>query len=134
MLLSTRLLSTALLFLFVAACVGPSEEVKLFDRSIFAYEKALRWQDYDFVLSIHKSEHATLTPEKRKALKQYRVTGYNVVYSKMENDQRHATQVIEIKYYNEAYNVVRELTIQNEWEFNVAEQRWYLTNPLPDFK
>lgn len=122
------------LLLLLGACAAPSDEMKLFDRTIFAYEKALRWQDYDFVISIHKSEHATLTPEKRKTLKQYRVTGYNVVYTKMEADEQHATQVIELKYYNDTYNVVRDLTIQNDWEFNVAEQRWYLTNPLPDFK
>lgn len=62
------------------------------------------------------------------------MSGYNVVYNTMAPDLQHATQVVEVKYYNTDYQVVREMTLRNEWEFDEKAKQWYLTNPLPDFK
>lgn len=118
----------------VIACAGTSDEVELFDASLLHYEQALRWQDYDVVVSFHKNEYKTLTQEKRRWLKQFRVTTYNVISNKMDPDLRHATQIVEIKYYNIDYQVVHDLTLQNQWEYDVKSNRWYLLNPLPDFK
>ena len=98
------------------------------------YEHALRWQDYDLVISFHKSEHETLTDYKRKQLKKFRITGYNVVYTKVENDNKSAKQVVEIKYYNDEYAVVRDLTVTHLWEYDDEKKRWQLGNPLPDFR
>ena len=124
-----------LVFLFgAAACAGPSEKMQLFDSSLRNYEQALRWQDYDLLVSFHKNEYKTLTKAKRKRLKQFRVTSYNVISNVMDPDQRHATQNVEIKYYNIDYQVVHEMTLQNRWEFDPQSNHWYLLNPLPDFK
>lgn len=106
----------------------------MYNMSLLHYERALRWQDYDVVVGFHKNEYKMLTPEKRAYLKHFRVTGYNVISSRMDPDQRHATQTVEIKYYNTDYQVVRNLTVQNRWEFDEKSQHWYLQNPLPDFK
>ena len=78
-------------------------ELALLDKSFLLYEHALRWQDYDLVISFHKNEHEKLTEAKRKQLKKYRVTSYEVVYTKVESDHKSATRVVEIKYYNEDY-------------------------------
>jgi hypothetical protein len=122
-------------FLFgLAACAGPSEQMQLFDTSQLSYEQALRWQNYDVLVSFHKNEYKKLTPEKRKYLKQFRVTAYNVISNIIDPDQRHATQIVEIKYYNTDYQVVHDLTLQNQWEYDPKSNHWYLLNPLPDFK
>ena len=123
------------IFLFgVTACASRSDEMQLFDLALLRYEQALRWQDYDVVVSFHKNEYKTLTPEKRKRLKQFRVTSYNVISNTIQPDQRHAIQIVEIKYYNTDYQVVHDLTLQNQWEYDSKANRWYLLNPLPDFK
>lgn len=119
--------------LSLSACASTPDELKLLDKSFMLYEHALRWQDYDLVISFHKNEQEKLTVEKRKFLKRFRVTAYNVVYSKVEADNQHASQVIEIKYYNDEYAVVRELTLNNHWEYDKEKLRWQLTNSLPDF-
>jgi len=98
------------------------------------YEHALRWQDYDLVIGFHKSEQETLTDVKRRQLKKYRVTGYNVVYTKIEPDNKSAKQVVEIKYYNEEYAVVRDLTVNQNWEYDDEKVRWQINNPLPQFR
>ena len=122
-------------FLFgITACAGPPEEVQLYNLSLLRYEQALRWQDIDALVSFHKNEYKTLTKQKRKHLKQYRVTSYNEVSNIMAPDQKHATQTVEIKYYNTDYQIVHELTLHNKWEYDTKTNRWYLLNPLPAFK
>ena len=124
----------AIILFGVMACASRSDEMQLFDLALLRYEQALRWQDYDVVVSFHKNEYKTLTPEKRKRLKQYRVTAYNVISNTIQPDQRHAIKIVEIKYYNTDYQVVHDLTLQNQWEYDPKSNRWYLLNPLPDFK
>lgn len=123
------------LFLFgMAACAGPSEQMQLYDMSLLRYEQAMRWQDYDVMVSFHKTEFKTLTKEKRRRLRQFRVTSYNVVSNIIDPDQRHASQTVEIKYYNTDYQVVHDLTLHNHWEYDPNSNHWYLLNPLPAFK
>jgi len=127
--------TTAIILLSVtAACSLTPEEIEFLDKSFMLYEHALRWQDYDLVIGFHKNEREKLTDVKRKALKKYRVTSYDVVYTKVEPDNMHATQVIEVKYYNDEYAVVRELTVTNKWEYDAEKIRWQIVNPLPDFR
>ena len=123
-----------LVLLFPIACATTPDELELLDKSFTAYERALRWQDYDLIISFHKNEREKLTVEKRKYLKRFRVTGYNVVYSSVEPGNTKANQVIEIKYYDENYATVRDLTISNKWEYDENIKHWQLTNDLPDFK
>lgn len=118
----------------LTACASSSDELHLLDLSQMHYEKALRWQEYDVLIGFHKNEYQTLTKEKRDRLKQFRVTAYNVISSSVAPDMLHASQVVEIKYYNTDYQVVHNLTLHNEWEFDTKTNRWYLLNPLPDFK
>ena len=98
------------------------------------YERALRWQNYDAVISVHKNERDKLTPEKRKSLKRFRVTAYDEVYRKLENEGMSATQLVEIKYYNDEYAVIKNLTLKNQWEYDKKTKRWSLLNPFPAFK
>ena len=127
---------TAIIILFsvASACATTPDEIKLLDKSFMLYEHALRWQDYDLVIGFHKPEQETLTDSKRKQLKEYRVTGYNVVYTKIEPDNKSAKQVIEIKYYNDAYAVVRDITVTHNWEYDDEKIRWQINNPLPEFR
>jgi len=133
-LLFTRITTVMILFSVVAACATTPDEIKLLDKSFMLYEHALRWQDYDLVIGFHKSEQETLTDVKRRQLKKYRVTGYNVVYTKIEPDNKSAKQVVEIKYYNEEYAVVRDLTVNQNWEYDDEKVRWQINNPLPQFR
>lgn len=134
-----RTRSSALFILVVvtfalSACATPSQEMEQYNLAMIRYEQALRWQDIDGLVSFHKNEYKSLTKEKRKYLKKFRVTSYNEVSNIMNPDERHASQTVEIKYYNTDYQVVHELTLHNRWEYDEKTRRWYLLNPLPDFK
>lgn len=132
----TRVLIKTILLACIGAlssCATMSEEGKRLSETMRFYENAMRWQDYDFVLSIHAKDDV-LSGEKRKALSVYKVTGYDVVYMKMGDDGRSATQIVEIKYYNEEYARVRDLTLKNKWKMDESSMQWYLENPFPKFK
>jgi len=121
-------------FTLIASCASIPTELEELDRTLFAYERALRWQNYDTVIAFHKNEHSTLTQEKRKHLKQFRVTAYDEVYRSLGRDAKSATQVVEVKYYTNEYAVIRNITLKNQWEFEEKSGRWFLSNPLPAFK
>lgn len=131
---SIKKATTLILLSVTVACSFTPEQIEFLDKNFILYEHALRWQDYDLVIGFHKNEQEKLTDVKRKELKKYRVTSYDVVYTKIEPDNMHATQVIEIKYYNDEYAVVRDLTVTNKWEYDAKKTRWQIVNPLPDFR
>lgn len=116
------------------ACATTSDELDLLQKSFMLYEHALRWQDYDLIIGFHKDEADKLSETRRQYLKQFRVTSYNVVFSKVEPDERHASQTVEIKYYNDSYNIERELTFNLDWEYDEKRKLWLVTSPMPDFK
>jgi len=131
----TKLLILAIIAILTSSCAIQSQEMKDFEKSYRLYEKAMRWQDYDLMLGYHKNaKKSELNEASRKRLKKFRVSGYNVLFMKIEPDEQSATQMIEIKYYNQDYNVVRDMTITNLWEWSEKKERWELANPFPDFR
>ncbi len=130
-----KFLILAFIAILTSSCAIPSQEMKDFEKSYRLYEKAMRWQDYDVMFGFHKNaKKSDLTAENRKRLKKFRVSGYHVLFTRINPDEQSATQMIEIKYYNKDYNVVRDLTLTNLWEWSKEKERWELANPVPDFR
>jgi len=132
--LSAKTITTCIISLLLMSCATTPDHVESLDLSMTAYERSLRWQNFDTVIAMHKNEHSKLTAERRKFLKRFRITGYNEVYRKLGTDGYTASQVVEVKYYNQEYGVVREITLKNEWAYDKEQLRWYLINPLPGFR
>lgn len=130
----SRFVLYVVFLMFLTACAAPQDELQDYEFAVIRYEKALRWQDLDLLIAFHKNERNSVTAEQRKHLKQFRVTAYNVVQKSMAPDHLHATQVVEVKYYNTDYQIVRDMTLHNDWEYDEKNRQWYLTNPLPVFK
>lgn len=128
------LLVLAVLSLVLGACAGMSKEMETYQLETRHYEQALRWQNYDAVVSFHKDARKTMTTQKLKHLKKYKVTAYKVISNIVSPDARHADETVEIKYFNTDYQLVRDLTLHNRWEYDAEQKRWYLLNPLPAFK
>ncbi|MEJ2361495.1 MAG: hypothetical protein P8Z75_08725 [Gammaproteobacteria bacterium] len=129
-----RLFILAVLLLGLTACAGTSDELQLFNLAQMRYEQALRWQDYQGVVSFHKDAYKHASREGRKRFKQFKVTEYKVVSDVMEPDMRHDTQTVEIHYYNTDYQIVHSMMLRNRWEYNPKTNRWFLLNPMPKFK
>lgn len=130
-----KILLLSIIFLVLSSCAIQSYEMKEFDKSYRLYEKAIRWQDYDLMLGFHKNAtKKELSESRRKKLKQFRVSGYHILFTTIDPSEQSAIQVVEVKYYNKDYNVERDMTITNKWEWNEQIERWELANPFPDFR
>lgn len=118
----------------LVACAGPSAEAQSYELSLMRYEQALRWQDYAGVVSFHKNAYKHADKQARKRFKKFKVTEYKTVSNVMGPDMRHATQTVEIRYYNNDYQIVHGMTLHNRWEYDPKTNHWYLLNPMPQFK
>lgn len=123
-----------IVFSAIPACALHTDQMLQFTRSYRSYERAIRWQEYDRLRSFHKNNKEILTEEERKRLKKFRVSAYNVLVLNVAPDIKSALQIVEVKYYNHEYNVVRDMTLTNKWEFDEEKNRWELANPFPEFR
>lgn len=120
--------------LSLAACAGPSAEMQSYDMSQMRYEQALRWQDYEAVVSFHKNAYKHASKQARKRFRKFKVTEYKIISDVMSPDMRHTTQTVDIKYFNTDYQIVHSMTLHNQWEYDAKAKHWYLLNPMPAFK
>ena len=123
-----------LLMLGLYACAGISDTAYKLDSTMFAYERAMRWGDYDVAYSAHVNEKGPLSSEERKRLNRFRVTGYTAAQAKFVGDTKHAIQLVELRYYNEENVRERILNVTVAWEYDDAGNRWQITSPFPSFK
>lgn len=122
-----------LMFLLLSGCAATSQELTQFDLAQMRYEQALRWQDYQGVVSFHKDAYKHASREARKRFQHFKVTEYKVISDIMSPDLRHDTQTVEVHYYNTDYQIVHSMMLHNKWEYDPKHTRWYLLNPMPVF-
>lgn len=123
-----------LVMAILVGCAGLSDQHLKFQQINFAYERALRWGEYDKAYSAHINEKEPLSANERKRLLPYRVSGYNVLSNQLSADQTKVTQLVEIRYYNESVAIERKLNVTLEWEMDKASGNWHITSPFPHFK
>ena len=115
----------------VSGCAGVPSEIESLDKTLKAYERTLRWSNMDQANAFLKKK-VSFSPQERRRLKGIQVTGYRIITS--EASTKKASQVVEIRYFNELYAVERTITDQQKWEYDEEEERWYLVSRLPRFK
>jgi len=123
-----------LVMAILVGCAGLSDQHLKFQQINFAYERALRWGDYDKAFSAHINEKEPLSDKERKRLSHYRVSGYNVVNNQVGADQAKITQLVEIRYYNEDNAIERKMNVTLDWELDKASGNWHITSPFPQIK
>lgn len=117
--------------LFVAGCqtsVSRSDAIK---QSLYAYEKALRWQKpreaYRFV-------HADLQPAYPPPwIDSIRVVGYDVLDPPHEVGENLLAQRVEVKYVNQDTQVMRTFVDEQLWRSDDGKKNWLRANPMPTF-
>ncbi len=127
-----RLITVLVLGLMLSACgVLPSDKFDSYKMSSSAYEKALRWGDFYSAYSFHKNEKP-LTEKERARLKNIRVSEFEAINNIIDPDEKNARQIIELKYYVEAYQIVKSVTFNLKWEYDEKQKSWFITSPFPE--
>ncbi len=121
-----------MVMLSLAGCASVPEELEALDTTLKNYEKSMLWSEYDYILTSHVNEN--LSPQQHEQLKSIKVTSYDVLRSKLLPGGKKFVQLVDVKYYNKSYGVVRELRIDQEWVYEVDRKAWVLLTPFPAFK
>ncbi|MBI3561377.1 MAG: hypothetical protein HY080_06635 [Gammaproteobacteria bacterium] len=123
-----------LMVLGVASCASMSDSAIKFKETTLAYERALRWGNYDMALALHSNETTPLSEQERKRLSHIRVTGYNVINTTNDPPHSRIIQLVELRYYNEDYAVEHKFNTRMEWEQIKDSIQWHIISPFPKFK
>ena len=128
---SRLLLSVVVLALLMTGCATKREQHEVMRASLVAYEKALRWGNFDAAIGMHRVEGGVQTGGDN--LSQIRVTRYEALNQKLNEDRTELRQTVIIKYYNT--ETLREKSIQTSqhWKLDKDSKRWHLLSDFPRF-
>ena len=105
---------------------------KLLTQTLRTYESTLRWGDLRKAYSFLEPELATKT-DVPSGLENIQVTGYEIVSPPVPMSEKSIMQVAHIQYVLKDQQMEKSITDQQLWEYNLEDQRWYLTSKVPPF-
>ena len=125
-----------LVVLIVVGCSSVPDLVKQtkFERTSRAYEKAIRWSDFETASLFIKDTTAEKKTEDLQKLKHFKVIDYEIKKSSLLKQHSQVLQVAEISYYRDDSAVVKTFTNHQLWEYDETLKNWYLLSGLPNFK
>jgi hypothetical protein len=125
------------MILLIVGCakIEVQKQMTLFDDTIRAYDRAIRWGEYEEAFAFKKlSDQDNKLPDFAE-YRQIRVTAYKV--KKTIVDEEGFTKVIrfvDIQYYRMNNVTVKTFVDRQKWEYNEEKDRWYLMSELPAFE
>ena len=130
---SITFLLTAVLLQACAAIDDSKKSISL-DQSLYYYESAMRWADFESANSLRRytGDPAPATDPAR--LKRIKVTGYEVLSTVPSADESEVYITVNISYYDEDNLKVKSLTDNQVWQYDAKQDAWYVTTPLPAFR
>ena len=129
--------TTALLFclgvtILVPGCgtVEKERKSKGLEAAANGYGKAIRWGYYE---SAYGYVHPTHRVKPSADLGNVRVTSYQVVQPPILRNGASAEQVVHLEYVLADEQVVRRLTLRQDWRYDEQARTWWLHSAPPDF-
>jgi len=122
------------LLLVSCASISAMKRMEKFEQTSQAYEDAIRWSDFEaagFFLKAQETENISAQLEN---LQQFKVASYTVRQFLPSKDQSQVLLIAEIQYFKVNGLILKKLSHRQLWEYDRAEERWFLTSGLPDFK
>lgn len=131
-----RLVPLTLLLLLFTGCSTVDEKKKsmTLQSTIRAYESTIRWGDFETAYGFIKLDEVEDPGPDPSELKAIKVTAYTSSVVSVSEDGTEAQVVAEISYYNERSMSVVDLVDRQTWRYDAVREKWYLADPLPDFK
>ena len=115
------------------ASVNERKQLQLFDDQTNQYRKAIRWREYGIAASMRNLREGDVEPINTDALREVRVTRYQVVRREVSADKNEAAVIAVIDFYHERENSIRTITDHQIWWYDEDKKRWFLDGNLPAF-
>ena len=125
------------LVLLIVGCakIEIQKQMTLFDETIRAYDRAIRWGEYEEAFAYKKlSDQDNKVPDFAE-YRQIRVTAYKVKKTILDEESfSKVVRFVDIQYYRMSNVTVKTLIDRQKWEYNEEVDRWYLMSDLPTFE
>ena len=128
------LLSALLIAVTLSACVTPKKQKDL-DSTLLAYEKVIRWAEWDAAYGFLAPDYLEENPVTRldmDRLRLFKVSDYTIRSATPINDGDGLLQSVEVRMFNRQQATERVILDQQEWRFDEQSERWLLHSGLPD--
>ena len=121
-------LLVCVIVVMLAACASVSKSASDFEISLIRYEKALRWHDIEVLKFMHKE--GTYQPAQLHQYKNIRIGKYETLSRQQLEGKKIAHKVVIGYFFKDDYRV-KEIEVEQMWEFDKQLNRWLITSPLP---
>jgi len=117
----------------LSSCTYTPEALDSLDKTLKAYERAIRWRNFEFArsLQVNPKEVSDFT---RQRLKNIKVTSYKTISKTIAQDYSKTELIVDIRYYYDNSVVERVLTHRQTWIYDEQRNRWQLDGEFPIFK
>lgn len=130
---SWRWLLVALLGALLAGCATGQPKMSALDKVQYAWSAAIRWGDFEgawtMVDPAYREAHP-MTPLELDRYGQVQVSAYHELGATVGDGT--ATRPVEIGVVNRNTQVQREARYVEQWRYDAASKRWWITSGLPD--
>ena len=102
--------------------------------AITEYNKSLRWSMFNNLDAYNRSPDGKQMPVDRDAMKNIRITDYEVTEKVVNKEATKAIVKGEISYYNNDYGVLKKIPFEQQWWYDPGLKHWFTDSGLPNFK
>lgn len=106
---------------------------QMFQNSVRAYNKALKWQEYekagDFVADSHKDRFRNATADFEKD--RLRIVDYQIVRSTIDEEESSARSTVKLEYYWEGEGKLLRTALDEKWVYENGN--WRIVPTLDEF-
>jgi len=124
------------LCMIMTACVSEMGLREEFDKSMKAYNRMLRWQEYENAGMLYQERELRDEYMKRvEVIKKRGVTlaDFRIITSECLAEKKTGEVIAEFDYYVLPSNRVKTITYRQQWIYQESEKSWKLKSPLPLF-
>jgi hypothetical protein len=125
------------LVLLIVGCakIEVQQQMSLFDETIRAYDRAIRWGEYEEAFAYKKLLDQDNKVPDFAEYRQIKVTAYKVKKTILDEESfSKVVRFVDIQYYRKSNVTVKTLIDRQKWEYNEEIDRWYLISGLPAFE
>jgi hypothetical protein len=131
----TRKLLLALLaaLLALAGCASTPDRADALRQAQYAWSAAIRWSDFEGAWTLVDPAYRDAHPMTALEFSRYdqlRISGYHESGAQVSGDT--ASRAVELGVVNRNTQVQRQVRYVEQWRYDPASERWWVTSGLPD--
>ena len=122
-----------LLLAMGCASMETGEKMSQFDQTSRAYLRAIRWGEFEAAFAFKKLMDSDEEVPDFEDYRTVKVTNYKVKQTIISETKSKIIQIVDFQYYRMKDVTVRTIIDRQKWEYDEAQEKWFLQSDLPPF-